>query len=503
MRALTAAECRELDSRTIAAGTPGIVLMKRAAAAVDREVARVLARRPDLGARVVVLAGPGNNGGDGFETARLLLASRVAQGVETLLAGPPERVVGDAKTMYQRLVQSGGAVREVASEQDFDPLAGATLIVDALFGTGLKRAIAPGSLGARAVDAVGRSRAFVVSVDLPSGLSADEEERWQPSIVADVTVTFGSPKRCHVLLPAAGACGRVVVADIGLLSPSPASAGEPDALCGPDLVPLFPPRPPTSHKGDWGRLVIVGGSAGMAGAPGLAARAALRAGVGLSTVAAPDPVREIVHVLSPETTTVATDFDPAPFDALAVGPGLGTAPAARELLVRMAAAEKPAVFDADALNLAREPEFFSSRRVPTVLTPHPGEAGRLLGIGGSDVNADRIGWARRLASRARAVVVLKGFRSVVADPEGRTALVLAGNPGMASGGAGDVLTGVTGCFLARGLPAFEAAGAAAWLHGTAGDLAREIRGEESLTAGDIVAALPEAFAALREAGRGR
>jgi NAD(P)H-hydrate epimerase len=210
----------------------------------------------------------------------------------------------------------------------------------------------------------------------------------------------------------------------------------------------------------------------------------------------------VVHALSPETTTAGADVDVARFDALAVGPGLGTSAAARALLQRTAASRLPAIFDADALNLAGEAAFFAGRAAPAVLTPHPGEAGRLLGIDAARVNADREGAAREIASRAKAVVILKGFRPLVAAASGRVVPVLAGNPALASGGTGDVLTGVVGACLARGLDAFDAACAAAWLHGTAGDFVREIKGEESLEASDVVEALPEAFFAARESGGG-
>ncbi len=502
MKYLSAEESRALDGRTIAAGTPGLALMKRAAAAVAREVARTLAARRERGARVVVLAGPGNNGGDGFEAARLLLASRVAPGVETLLLGDPGRLGGDAKATFHRLEKAGGAVRGVEGEADLVPLRAATLVVDALFGTGLSRPVDPGGLAASALASASGSGAFVVAVDVPSGLSGDRDDLPGPYLRADVTVTFGAPKRCHVFAPAAGVCGRIVVADIGLLPPEAPAAGEVEAVVARDVAPLFPPRTATAHKGSYGHLLVAGGSEGMAGAPALAARAALRAGAGLVTVSADAAVRSLVHALSPETMTESADTDGSAFGALAVGPGMGRSAEARERLARLAALPVPAVFDADALNLAGEARFFAARRAPTVLTPHPGEAGRLLGIDAAAVNADRVGAARRIASLANAVVVLKGFRSVVADPTGRTGLVLAGNAGMATGGMGDVLTGICGAFLARGFGAWDAAAGAAWLHGAAGDLAAESVGEESLVASDAVAFLPGAFGLLREA-RGR
>jgi hydroxyethylthiazole kinase-like uncharacterized protein yjeF len=499
MKYLSAEESRALDQRTIAAGTAGLVLMKRAAAAVAREAARALSARGGRGLRVVVLAGPGNNGGDGFEVARLLLASRVAPGVETLLLGDPARLGGDAKTTFSRLEKSGGAIRHVDGDADLVPLRSATLVVDALFGTGLSRPVEPRGIAARALASASASGAFVVSVDVPSGLSGDRDDLPGPCLRADVTVTFGAPKRCHVFAPAAGVCGRIVVADIGLLRPGPPAPGEVEAVAAGDVCPLIPPRLATTHKGTYGHLLVAGGSEGMAGAPALAARGAHRAGAGLVTVAADAGVRSLVHALSPETTTLPPDGDVSGFSALAVGPGLGRSEEARTRLGRLAELPLPAVFDADALNLAGDARAFASRRAPTLLTPHPGEAGRLLGVDAAAVNADRIGAARRIASLANAVVILKGFRSVVAEPAGRAALVLAGNAGMATGGTGDVLTGICGALLARGLGAWDAATGGAWIHGSAGDLAAEAAGEESLVASDLIASLPGAFGLLREA----
>jgi hydroxyethylthiazole kinase-like uncharacterized protein yjeF len=477
--------------------------MRRAANAVVREVAGVLARRPSRGARIVVLAGPGNNGGDGFETARLLQAARIASNVETLLFGAPEHLSADARRTHQRLEQAGGTIREVTKEADLEPLRVATVVVDALFGTGLKRPISPDGLPARAVRLVAEGKSFVVSIDVPSGLSADESHPWTPAVRADLTVTFGYPKPCHIREPAASLCGRIAVADIGFLplSEEESRAGG-EAVAAGDVARCFPRREAAAHKGRFGRLLVVGGSEGMAGAPALAARGAHRSGAGTVTVFAADFVRAAVHALTPETMTAGADVDLARFDALAVGPGLGSSTVARELVKRAADSRRPAVFDADALNLAGAAAFFASRTAPTILTPHPGEAARLLGMDAARVNADREAAALEIAARANAVVILKGFRSLVADPSGRVVPVLAGNPAMATGGTGDVLTGVVGACLARGLDAFDAACAAAWLHGTAGDLVREAKGEESLTASDLVEALPEAFLAARESGGG-
>lgn len=499
MRAVTAEEARRLDAETIAGGTPGIVLMERAAARVAGEIGGVLGRRPELAADVVVLAGMGNNGGDGFEVARLLAAPRSRGRLTVLLVGDPARLTSDAATTFGRLEPAGIPVRQVRVPADLEPLRRATLAVDALFGTGLTRPVADGSLEEAAVRLASRAP-FVVAVDLPSGLMGSEPGIPGSHVVADLTVTFGHPKIAHVRLPAAGECGRLVVAPIGLRGEDGTAEGSgPDGVTAVDVRRVIPRRAPDGHKGVYGTLGVIGGSVGMAGAPALAARAAFRCGAGKVVVLTPDAVRAIVHVLCPEATTAAREAGYGSFQALAVGPGLGTTGESERDLLDALASNLPVIFDADALNLAAgRPELFR-RPAPTVLTPHPGEAARLLGVSTGEIGRDRRQAAVDLACRAGAVVVLKGFRSIVATPGGVVSIVLAGNPGMATGGSGDVLTGAVGAFLARGLGPREAACAGAFLHGLAGDLGGEVKGEESLTAADLIDYLPEAFLTLRSA----
>lgn len=499
MRALGPEESRAVDARTIAAGTPGLALMERASEAVARESVRAIGARPLRGERVVVLCGAGNNGGDGFGAARLLAASPSVGDVRVVLLGRRERVAGDAAEMLRRLDGSRVRVEEAADEEGLAPLGGATLVVDALFGTGLSRPLAEGSLHARAVALASARHAFVVAVDLPSGLDGGSAAADAPHVRADLTVTFGFPKLAHLLLPAAGSCGRVVVADIGLLPDQ--GTGGPEAITARDVAPLFPRRAPSAHKGTCGTLGVVGGAPGMAGAAALAARAAFRTGVGKVVVVASETSRPSVHALVAEATTAAA-LPAAGLSALAVGPGLGTAEASRETLEVALGAALPSVLDADALNLlAGRPAALRERCAPTVLTPHPGEASRLLGIATPEVVSDPERAAHRLAAESGAVVVLKGFRSVVTAPGGRSARVLAGNPGMASGGSGDVLTGIVGALLARGLSPWDAASAGAFLHGLAGDLAAERLGEEALAASDLVSELPAALLVVAESGR--
>lgn len=497
MRTLSPAAARDADARTIAAGTPGIVLMERASEAVARECVRAIAASPLRGERVVVLCGTGNNGGDGFGSARFLRRSPRVGEVSVLLAGARSRVSGDAAEMLRRLEEDGGGVAEAVAVADLEPLRRATLVVDALFGTGLSRPLEEGSLQAAAVRLASSRRSFVVAVDVPSGLDAGSARADVPHARADVTVTFGSPKPAHLLAPAAGSCGRLVVADIGLL-PGAADASAAEAVTALDVAPLFPRRAPSAHKGSFGTLGVVGGAWGMAGAAALAARAAFRCGVGKVVVVAGEASRASIHALAAEATT-AVAIPATGISALAIGPGLGTSPDSRALLEASLGTPLPAVFDADALNLlAGRSGLLRGRDVPTVLTPHPGEASRLLGLPAAGVVADPEGTAAWLARESGATVVLKGFRSVVAAPEGRTARVLSGNPGMASGGSGDVLTGVVGALLARGFSAWEAASAGAYLHGLAGDLARERTGEEALSASDVAEALADALRFVAE-----
>jgi NAD(P)H-hydrate epimerase len=321
-------------------------------------------------------------------------------------------------------------------------------------------------------------------------------------VTADVTVTFGHPKPALVGLPSAASCGRVVVADIGLVPLLADDDGPaPEVLAARDVAPLFPRREAEAHKGDFGRLGLLAGSQGMSGAAVLSARAALASGAGLVTVLSEECVRAAVHTLLAEAMSAPAETGFTGFAALAVGPGLGASEEARANVRRALVSQLPSVFDADALNAhAGAPEAF--RRTPeTVLTPHPGEAARLLSTTAAAVNRDREAAALELSCRSSAVVILKGYRSLVASPAGRVVKVLAGNPSMAKGGSGDVLTGIVGALLARGFSAWDAATAGALLHGLAGDLAREASHEESVVASDLVQALPEAFHAVNESGR--
>jgi hydroxyethylthiazole kinase-like uncharacterized protein yjeF len=520
---LTADEMRRADRLTIEdVGLPGPVLMENAGAAV----ARVAAERFPRAGRVVVVCGRGNNGGDGFVVARRLRD----RGAVAILLGARDGVRGDALTHLQACERSGGRIVEVRDAEEWERTRSladeADLLVDAVLGTGLSSE--PSGLAALAIvtlQARHEAGVPVVAVDLPSGLPSDQGVVDWPTATATVTVTFGAPKPGLVLPPGCHRTGELVVADIGIPSEVLASASpslfllEDGDACG-----AFPRRRPAAHKGDFGHLLVAAGSMGKTGAAILAARAALRSGTGLVTVATPEPCLPIIAASCAELMTEPLPATPggglseaalgrllelaAERDAVVLGPGLGQDPSTRSL-VRALVRECPVplVIDADGLNALApgdgEPPLETSlgRAGSCVLTPHPGEMGRLVRRSSGDVQKDRPGTAGRLARATGAVVVLKGERTLVAEPQGRVAVTATGNPGMATGGTGDVLSGVVGSLLGRH-GALLAATAGVVVHGRAGDLVARGRGEEGMTAGDVVEALPAAIESVRQAEGG-
>ncbi|HEX9732787.1 MAG TPA: NAD(P)H-hydrate dehydratase [Thermoanaerobaculia bacterium] len=512
MRILTAEEMREVDRRAIEEiGVPSMVLMENAAIGV----ADALAERFPRAETVAIFCGPGNNGGDGLALARHLDARGYRCRVYLVVRG--SRPGGDAGAQLAILEQLGIAVEEIGPDADLgavrEACASAEVLVDALFGTGLTRPL-EGHF-AELAEWLGRAPAPCLAVDLPSGLDGSRAEVLGPHGRAELTVTFAAVKVAHVFAPAADAVGEVVVTDLGippwLVEEAP---GNLHLLTGDELAACLAPRAAASHKGTYGHALVVGGSPGKAGAVIMAARAAVRGGAGLVTAAVPEPLLATVDGGSLESMTLplpGESLTGAAVDAVlaavgdiqaaAVGPGLGTAAAtfdAVRLLVRELAI--PIVLDADGLNaFAGRLADLAQRPAPTVLTPHPGEMGRLLGVACSEVQADRVAAARRAAREARAVVVLKGHRSLVAAADGEVFVNPTGNPGMASGGSGDVLTGLVAALLAQGYEPLAAAQLGVYLHGLAGDLALVDGAPEALAAEDLIAALPRAFAAVRAA----
>jgi NAD(P)H-hydrate epimerase len=515
---LTADEMRRADRHTIEhVGLPGMVLMENAGAAVARLVDE---RFP--GARdVVALCGRGMNGGDGFVVTR-----RLGSRAEALLLGGRNDVAGDARAHLVACERSHGRVTEIPDADAWRAalrrVEQADVVVDAVLGTGLRAA--PSGLAALAIAAI-RARCdagrAVVAVDLPSGISADSGALEWPVARASCTVTFAAPKRGHVLPPACDLVGELVIAEIGIPAASLAAA-EPTLFLieDRDVAEAFPLRGRGAHKGDFGHVLVVAGSVGKTGAAVLAASGALRSGAGLLTVATPAPCLPIVAASRPElmteplAVTGSGGLDPsglkhlvalaAERDAVVLGPGLGQDQATQELVrAFVGACPVPLVIDADGLNalapLGASPQTRLRRDAATIVTPHPGEMARLVGSRAAEVQGDRLAAAGALARQTGAIVVLKGQRTLVAEPNGRTAIVPFGNPGMATGGTGDVLAGVAGSLLARH-GALLAATAAAFVHGRAGDIAAELRGEEGMTAGDLAEALPAAIERIRGAG---
>ncbi len=505
---------RAADAATIRNGTPSEELMENAAAAI---VAAIAAAYPDW-RRVAVVCGPGNNGGDGLAVARLLTGRGVRVTLFTL--ADPERYGGDPATNLARARAMGLSPVSLAARGGFSALSRALEdadgVVDALFGTGLARPLA--GAARRAVRAISGAARPVVAADVPSGLASDSGAPPGESVRANLTVALGAPKPCHLLPPASDRCGRVVVADIGIPRGELERRARRFWLAEPgDVGTLLPPRPLDSHKGDFGRLAVIAGSRGKAGAAALAARGALRGGAGLVTVFCAGAIENSIVGALPEAMTFALPErdgalaeEGAPlllrrlddFDAAVLGPGLGTAAGTVKLLEAvLSRARIPVVVDADGLNaFANRPGFFARRAGATILTPHPGEAGRLLGLKVRDIQGDRLGAARGLARRARAVAVLKGAHTLVAAPTGEVAANPTGTPLLATAGSGDVLAGLVGALLAAGLAPREAAVAGAWLHGAAAERLAPSLGDAGLLAHEVADAVPRVRAALQRGG---
>ena len=510
MRVLTAEQMQEADRRTIEeVGVPSIVLMENAGRQI---VSAMHATIDDLeNRRVGILCGRGNNGGDGFVVARLL--SQQGLTVRVFLLGRAEDVVGDAGTNLRVAESVGLSIVEVADRDGWDGARSGVdecdVLVDAMFGTGLNRPL--DDLSSMVVADLNALDVPVVAIDLPSGLSADRTDPIGEAVEADVTVTLAAPKLALLLAPAQSWAGDLVIADIGIpAAVIDAVSGDRLELLTPEEVGvLIPPRPDDAHKGDFGHVLVVAGSVGKTGAAALAGLGALRSGAGLVTVATPrgcvasvsSAVPEYMTLPLPENEdgTVAAEALRVILefgcDAIAVGPGLGATAAVSALVHGLVERSPvPLVLDADALNVfATDPSRLAGRDgVPIVITPHPGEMARLCQTTSAEVQTDRLNTARRFATAHQLFVVLKGARTVIADPEGKMWVNLTGNAGMSTGGVGDVLTGMTAAWLAQLGRPDHACQVAVFLHGLAGDLASDEHGEVALMASDLVGCIGKA-----------
>jgi NAD(P)H-hydrate epimerase len=459
----TAAQIRRIDHAAIVHGRiSGLELMQRAAEAAFA----CLVRRWPAVRRVLVLAGTGNNGGDA-----LLVAERaLRRGLEVEVIGLPGARSGDAVRACGRFHAAGGVIQEAAPDTS---ISRADVVVDGLFGTGLSRPIE--GIAARLVQQINETSMPVLALDVPSGLDADTGAPLGPCVRADATITFVGWKRGLFTGDALDLCGTTELATLDVPARAFADVAVDAQLIETSILDRLPARPRNALKGLFGHVLVIGGDLGMGGAARLCGEAALRCGAGLVSVATRSAHRVALHAGRPELMVRGVDdaaalaalFDGT--DVLALGPGLGRADWGRALWNAALDSARPAVIDADALNLLAA----SPRALPagSVLTPHPGEAARLLGCAVANVQADRYAAVRELASRHAAVVILKGAGSLVGTPDGSVAVCRWGNPGMASGGMGDVLTGVVAALLGQGLDARDAACIGVALHARAGDLA--------------------------------
>ncbi|MDO8684139.1 MAG: NAD(P)H-hydrate dehydratase [Armatimonadota bacterium] len=511
MKIVTAAQMRELDRRaTEEYGVPSLLLMENAGIRTFAAVSRIL--EGVEGKSILVVSGKGNNGGDGFVIARHL--QEAGANVTVALACDPEEVKGDARANLETVFRMGIPSLQIKDVSDIQRhLASCDLIVDALFGAGVKGEIT--GLPAAIIDAINVSGKTVISVDLPSGLNADTGEISGHCIIADETVTFALPKIGLVTYPGAKYVGRLTVGDIGIPSQLLDDPSLKIELLTDEIIRgLLPDREPDAHKGTFGHLLVLAGSVGMTGAACLASEAGARVGAGLVTLGCAWGLNDIFEVKLTEAMTVplaeteARSLAPDAVGAVtalakkctavAIGPGLGRHPDTdrfvQSVLPRL---ELPVVIDADALNaLAGAKEIFVQLRAPAVITPHPGEMSRLLGTSSAEVQSDRLKVALDAAAKFGVVVVLKGARTVIASPDGRAFINPTGNAGMASGGMGDVLTGAIGGFLAQGLSPLDAAICGVYLHGLAGDLVADELGVAGLLASDLLLKLPVAIKSI-------
>jgi NAD(P)H-hydrate epimerase len=504
---------RGIDEVTIRDHVPGITLMENAGKGVTEELLAAL--KPGKKKPVVVVCGKGNNGGDGFVIARLLKAGGYR--VRAYLLGKGNELKGDAAANYRRCKTKRITVREVSDdlsglERD---LAGAEVIVDAIFGTGFSGR--PRGAAGRVIDLINAAPGAKVAVDMPSGVDSSTGEAEQAA-EATITVTMALPKRGHLLYPGKSFTGELVVVDIGV-PPEVVFDSEPATFLvdSDDVRQALPARAPTAHKWTCGHVAVIAGSRGYTGAAALTSRSAMRSGAGLVTLAIPAGLHQVMEIKLTEVMTrpmaetaeqtlssrAAGDLRELTekADAVALGPGLSINPDTSRL-VRSLVPDlgRPVVLDADGVNaFTGKAKALKGLDFPLVVTPHPGEASRLTGVPTGDILSDPVEFARRTAGRLGLVLVLKGAPTVVAGPGGKAFVNPTGNPGLATAGSGDVLTGLVSGLLAQGVGALEAACSGVFLHGLAGDLLLAEKRYYGYLAGDMVDRIPQAMAAVATA----
>ena len=502
----TAEEMRELDRRAVEEfGVPSIELMENAGRRVSEAVQDLLG---DIeGKRVVVAAGRGNNGGDGFVAARHLRDA--GADVAVFLLGDPAEVCGDAKINLDILLKTGLPVRPITSVSEIETsLADCHTVIDAIFGTGLKGDVT--GLAAEIINAINAANRPVLAVDLPSGLDADTGKIWGVCVQADCTVAFALPKIGLLTYPGAAYVGELLVGDIGI----PKQLHEEINVETADdqwVAERLPARPKDANKGTFGTAVVIAGSPGYTGAAAMASEAVLRSGAGLSMLVVAEGLQDIMAAkltevithglpqtanrsISAEAVTPALELCKKA-ESVVLGCGLGThEETCRFVHEFIRSIDKPMVVDADGLNcLSKNIAVLEGDHGELILTPHPGEMSRLIGTSIPEIQSNRLDAACRAASRFHSVVVLKGARTLIAEPSGRVFINMTGNSGMATAGTGDVLAGIIGGLLAQGMKPFEAAVCGVHIHGKAGDIAATELGEAGMIAGDVLLAVPYAI----------
>ena len=517
MKVVTAEEMRKIDKKTIEeCGILGVVLMERAGFAVASKIKEIFGRK-----RVIIVSGSGNNGRDGLVVARNL--HNEGWDVKVFLTSRPEDLKGDALLQYKAAVKLGVGIKQI---NEFlihysSVLTRHSVIVDAILGTGLSKNIA-GKLS-EVISLINKSNIPIISVDIPSGISSDNGQVMGAAVRADYTVTFGLPKRGHFLYPGAEYTGKLFVEDIGfpeeLLKTEKLNI---ELLMKDYISALIPERKKYSHKGNYGHVLIVAGSRGKTGAALMAAKACLRCGTGLVTIGVPESLANIFQsrvteemtlilpdkgdgTLSVRASNKILDFLNKTADLLAIGPGIGVSAETEKLMRTLIKnSETPIVIDADGINSIKgEKEVFSKIKAPLILTPHPGEMARLLqdsGLGIKDIEKDRINTATSFAKETGTYLVLKGVPTIIAMPDGRAFINSTGNPGMATAGTGDVLTGMISGFLNQTPNPIHACITGVYMHGLAGDMAASEKGQYSLIATDIIDKIPDAFRSFKSNG---
>lgn len=513
MKVVTAKEMMDIDRKTIDEfGISGLVLMERAGLSVTQRIKELFGRK-----KIIVIAGSGNNGGDGLVTARHL--HNEGWDVNVYLTSQRRRLSSDAMVQYRAAKEFGVSMHPI--EDLFvrhQPIFGQhTLIVDAILGTGLSKPVT--GLFADVIKLINKTGLPVLSVDIPSGISSDNGQALGHAVKAYCTVTFGLPKRGHLLYPGAAFSGKLFIEDIGFphrLITSTNSGVE--YLEKAFVAGLVPVRDRYSHKGHYGHVLLIAGSRGKTGAARMAAMACLRSGAGLVTVGVPDSLAGVFQAcfteemtlplpdtgdgtLSSDASESILAFVHQKAHVVAIGPGIGVTQDTKTIVRKIIQESScPVIIDADGINsLVGDKRIFRKARAPLVLTPHPGEMKRLMNASDmeiADIEKDRIDTAISFSRETGTYLVLKGVPTIIAAPDGRTYVNSTGNPGMASAGTGDVLTGMISGFFGQNRDPLHTCILGVYLHGLAGDIAASLKGQHSLTATDLISEIPSAFHSL-------